>query len=77
MSFLAKHKIPIKVSCSNCNGVNDEYALLWVCSDGNPALMTGGETKCWYCNKWFHWDLLSETIDKIFEDFPLKEDGGS
>ena len=66
--------MPVKLVCSNCKSVNDDYALLWICSDGNPALITEGETKCWYCNKWFHWELLEETINIIFEKFSLNED---
>lgn len=60
---------PIKLICANCGVINDDKAHIWVCKDSDDlCVMTNGETKCWYCNMWFHWELEKKTTDKIFEN---------
>ena len=66
-----RYEIPIKVLCSKCGTINDEFVIMYVEEElkyiivDGKSLMTDGETKCWYCNKCFHWGLSKETVSEI------------
>jgi hypothetical protein len=66
--YKSRHFIDIKKVCPHCGAMNDDKVLTWIDECGLLCVMVTGETKCWYCRVWFHWELKKETTDKIFEN---------